>query len=249
VHRDLKPDNVFLTGDGIVKIMDFGLAKLFGAAVAQTESLATVTAPRTDVGVVLGTVGYMAPEQVRGLPADHRSDIFAFGAILYEMLAGTRAFRGATTADAMSAILNSDPPEIAGVGATVPTALDRQIRRCLEKDPQDRFQSARDLGLALQTIAPGSSDALSALPGRRRRHVREMVIGVGLVMVGVWLPGFSAGHPRRSRRVWLSRSSHLPAPMYRERPRWRPRRPVRGQSARNRDVRVDDQSAFNWAPR
>ena len=110
-HRDLKPENIFVTNDGPVKILDFGLAKLIpGAVLEGAQTVATVTSPQTTPGLVMGTIGYMAPEQVRGLPADHRADIFAFGAVLYEMLSGRRAFQGATMADTMSAILTAEPP-------------------------------------------------------------------------------------------------------------------------------------------
>ena len=119
----------------------------------------------TTPGMVLGTVGYMSPEQVRGLPADHRTDIFSFGAVVYEMLSGRRAFAGATEADTMSAILRADPPEMIDAAHPVPAMLDRLARRCLEKNPEERFQSARDIAFNLDAIATWSSDA--ACPCRR----------------------------------------------------------------------------------
>jgi eukaryotic-like serine/threonine-protein kinase len=152
-HRDLKPENVIVTADSTVKILDFGLAKLSSVLAAGASTVATITAPQTTPGLVLGTVGYMAPEQVRGLTADHRADIFAFGAIVYEMLTGRRAFHGATTADTMTAILTSDPPDLSSTPAGVSAAMNAVIRRCLEKDARGRFQSARDLAFALEAAA------------------------------------------------------------------------------------------------
>jgi len=151
VHRDLKPENIFVTRDGRVKILDFGLAKLRPeldehATRPDGAPVSTATGP----SVVLGTLGYMSPEQVRGEPADHRSDIFSFGAVLYEMLAGRRPFAGETTPEVMTAILKTDPPEIA---ADVPSGLERVARRCLEKRPEERFQSARDVGFALEAVS------------------------------------------------------------------------------------------------
>jgi eukaryotic-like serine/threonine-protein kinase len=158
VHRDLKPENLFLTNDDRVKILDFGLAKL-----TRPESDAAAEAPtiqvNTEPGQIMGTVGYMSPEQVRGKGADHRSDIFAFGSILYEMLSGQRAFQGETAADTMSAILKEEPAELSETARNVPPALERIVRHCLEKNPAQRFQSAGDLAFNLETLADSSAMA------------------------------------------------------------------------------------------
>ena len=169
VHRDLKPENIFITRENRLKILDFGLAKLqpMGLAAAASEQTAASGELGTSPGVVLGTVGYMAPEQVRGDPADHRSDIFAFGAILYEMLGGQRAFKRDTSAETLTAILKEDPPELESAsGQQSPPAMDRIVRRCLEKQPGLRFQSASDLGFAIEALsaASGTSAALAAKP-------------------------------------------------------------------------------------
>ena len=137
VHRDLKPDNVFLLDDGQVKILDFGLAR---QAASANQADATRTMAETDPGTVMGTVGYMAPEQVRGLPVDARADLFAFGAVLYEMVSGRRAFQRDTAADTISAILNADPPELATTRAYIAPAPDRIVRHCLEKTPPSGFR-------------------------------------------------------------------------------------------------------------
>jgi len=152
VHRDLKPENLFVTKDGRVKILDFGLAKLTQPRSGSDASL-TATGGETEPGVIMGTVGYMAPEQVRGQTTDHRTDIFAFGAMLYEMLAGKRAFQKPTSPETMTAILNEDPPGISQITTNVPPALQRVVHRCLEKNREQRFQSASDLGFALDALS------------------------------------------------------------------------------------------------
>jgi serine/threonine-protein kinase len=152
IHRDLKPDNIFLTRDGVVKILDFGLAKSVAPAASTVSDVDVTSAPATIDGTILGTVGYMAPEQVRGAAIDHRCDIFAVGTVLYEMVTGDRAFRGDSPADTMSAILREQPRDVS-MHSGVPPALGRIIQRCLEKSPDQRFQSAQDLRFALEGIS------------------------------------------------------------------------------------------------
>ncbi|HEX9163185.1 MAG TPA: serine/threonine-protein kinase, partial [Thermoanaerobaculia bacterium] len=152
VHRDLKPENIFLTRDGRVKILDFGIAKL--TAVGRDASFKQAA---TEPGMVMGTVGYMSPEQVRGEEVDPRTDIFALGTILYEMLSGQRAFKRNSAIETLGSILKDDPPDLLQVNPGIPTALDRLVRRCLEKDREQRFQSARDLAFNLETLSNFSS--------------------------------------------------------------------------------------------
>ncbi len=157
VHRDLKPENLFVTTDGRVKILDFGLAKLRPQQTMNAGSDVETQRRITDPGAVMGTVGYMSPEQVRGQEADHRADIFSFGVILYEMLSGQRTFSGDSAIEMMNAILKEEPPELGETNAKINLALDRIVRRCLEKKPERRFQTASDLGFALETLSTLSS--------------------------------------------------------------------------------------------
>lgn len=162
-HRDLKPENLFITKDNRVKILDFGLAKLLEREKGSEGSEDATKKALTDPGVIMGTVGYMSPEQVRGLPADNRSDIFSFGVILYEMLTGRQAFRGESVVETMHSVLKDDVPELDEMNARVPPALDKLMRRCLEKRPEHRFHSAHDLGFALDALASPTSTSDSGL--------------------------------------------------------------------------------------
>jgi Tol biopolymer transport system component len=191
VHRDLKPENVFLLGSGQVKVLDFGLARMDPVAPESTD-VPTISLS-TEPGRVMGTVGYMAPEQVRGKAVDARADIFSFGAVLYEMLTGKRAFRGESPVETLNAILKEDPPSLFESTQNVSPALERIVRRCLEKRPEERFRTAHDLGIALDAISTASTRSLTAetiaaaegRPAARGRLLERL----GLLLAGAALAG------------------------------------------------------------
>jgi eukaryotic-like serine/threonine-protein kinase len=187
-HRDLKPDNIFITRDGRVKILDFGLAKTAAKAVPAGRDggglTMTAAGPVTEAGTVVGTAGYMSPEQIRGGTVDCRTDIFSFGAVLYEMLSGKRAFKRDTNADTMAAILTEEPPELAESGRQIPPALDRIVRHCLEKAPEQRFQSARDLAFDLESVSTlSSSTKATAIETKQRRNWWYVAAGAALMAI------------------------------------------------------------------
>ena len=208
VHRDLKPENLFVTRDGRLKILDFGLAKFGALDAGESPAGPLATSAGTEPGVVLGTLGYMSPEQVRGRPADPRSDIFSFGAVLYEMLSGKRAFPGTSAADTISAILREDPPEITRGDRQIPDALERIIRHCLEKQPEERFRSAHDLAFALEAVASPSGSSSAALPLAIRTRPRlarlnwRWILALGVAaLAGVLLDRFLLRPPGQPRLV------------------------------------------------
>jgi len=201
VHRDLKPENIFITRDGRVKLLDFGLAKLTEPGPVSGDSETHTI--QSDAGTVLGTVGYMSPEQIRGKPADARSDLFAFGAVLYEMISGKRAFHGETPADTMSAILHSEPPELTETNRAVPPALERIVRHCLEKNPEERFHSAHDMAFDLETLTSLSSTATptrAAAKSTRRRIAVAVLAVAAFFGTAMFLLGKYSVAPTQSAR-------------------------------------------------
>ena len=222
VHRDLKPENIFITTDGRVKILDFGLAKLRSQATATASGSDVQTQKAiTDPGVVMGTVGYMSPEQVRGQEADHRADIFSFGAILHEMLTGRRAFLRETMAETMTAILKEEPEEITQVNSKAPPQLERIVMRCLEKKPERRFQSTSDLCFAIEALAAPSMSsgrneaALIAASAAKRSVWRDRLPWLagavfGLIALAVGIAYFSrSGYEERAVRLAFAPPQNL----------------------------------------
>ncbi len=223
VHRDLKPENLFVSKDGHVKILDFGLAKKVEAVAPQEQTSAPTGSGHTEPGTVMGTMGYMSPEQVKGLPVDHRSDIFSFGAILYELLSGKKAFRRDTNAETMAAILMQEPVELAQSGRNISPALDHIVKHCLEKDRENRFQTAKDVAFNLSeqsssSVVSGASGVhVAAPPARKSRVLVAAAAIVVLAAAGVFLlrrphGGGGGGEAGGVKRVAVLPFENLGAP-------------------------------------
>jgi serine/threonine protein kinase len=220
IHRDLKPENIFISTDGRVKILDFGLAKLRPQSAIDAASDAQTQRVSTAPGTVLGTVGYMSPEQVRGHEVDHRSDIFSFGVILYEMLKGRRTFTGESAIEILNAILKDEPEDLTATDMRISPALEKIVRRCLEKKPERRFQSASDLGFALETLSLTSGSrletaawpALSGTTGRSPLQTRERLAWIAVAVLSIVSLGVASAYftPRPKPNTPVVEASILP---------------------------------------
>ena len=191
VHRDLKPENLFVSKDSHLKILDFGLAKKIEATAPGDQTSSPTASGHTEPGTIMGTVDYMSPEQVKGLPVDHRSDIFAFGTVFYELLSGTRAFRRNSHAETMSAIMRDDPPDLSASGRNISPSLDRIVRHCLEKERDNRFQSAKDIAFAMSeasslTITSAmQADALASAPAPATGNRKALLVAAAILVLAV----------------------------------------------------------------